>query len=105
VLAPSKLPSDLPRIEAPDDYWAQVHGAALEDDCLTFDNYLRVEHPYVEQWWERHWDLAEPLLDDPRYEHIRFQVFDAEDLAYRYVVTAIETTSQTITLVEFRLLH
>lgn len=104
MLGPSKQPSNLRRVEAPDDYWAQVLGAALDDDQLTFDDYRKVEHPYVEQWWEHHWDLAERVLDDPGYDHIRVQVFDAEDLAYRYVVTAIETASRTVTLVEFRLL-
>ncbi|MGF1598812.1 MAG: hypothetical protein ACFCVK_18100 [Acidimicrobiales bacterium] len=91
------------RVEAPDDYWAQVIASALADDRLTFDDFRRIEHLYVEQWWGRHWDLADRLLDGPGYDHIRVNVFDAEDLVYRFVVTAIEDTVGTIVLVEFRL--
>ena len=36
------------------------------------------------------WDLADRLLDDRDYDHIRVNVFDAEDLVYRYAVTAVE---------------
>lgn len=57
----------------------------------------------MEQWWERHWDLAEPLLDEPAFGHVRAYVFDAEDLAYRYVVTAFEDSVGVIVLAEFRL--
>lgn len=92
------------RVEAPDEYWAQVISSALGDDRLTFDDYRRAEHPYVEQWWGRHWDLADRLLDDPDYDHIRVNVFDAEDLVYRYVITATEDVIGTIVLVEFRLI-
>ena len=100
---PSPLPSDLRRVEAPDAYWAQVINSALADDRLSFNQYRLIEHPYVEQWWDRHWDLAEQLLDDSAHAHIRFNTFDAEDLAYRYAVTAIEGTSGAIVLAEFRL--
>jgi hypothetical protein len=61
----------LRRVEAPDDYWVQVISSALADERLTFDDYRKVEHPYVEQWWGRHWDLADRLLDDPDFDHIR----------------------------------
>ena len=82
----------------------QVIASALADERLTFDDYRRVEHPYVEQWWGRHRDLADRLLDDPDDDHIRINVFDAEDLVYRYVVTAAEDAIGTIVLVEFRLI-
>jgi hypothetical protein len=91
-------------VEAPDHYWAQVISSALSDDSFTFDNYQRAEHPYAEQWFTQHWDLAERLLDDPAYDHIRFHAFDAEDLAYRYAITAIQDPAGTIVLTEFRLL-
>ena len=78
--------------------------SALADERLSFDEYRRVEHPYVEQWWARHWDLADRLMDDPTYDHIRVNVFDAEDLAYRYVVTAFADAAGTIVVVEFRLI-
>ena len=58
-------------VEAPDHYWAQVLASAIADDRLTFNQYRLVEHPYVEQWWERHWDFAEQLLDEPAFDHVR----------------------------------
>ena len=91
-------------VEAPDHYWAQVLASAIADDRLTFNQYRLVEHPYVEQWWERHWDFAEQLLDEPAFDHVRTYVFDAEDLAYRYVVTAFEDSAGGIVLAEFRLI-
>ncbi|MGH1492150.1 MAG: hypothetical protein ACRBK7_22635 [Acidimicrobiales bacterium] len=91
------------RVEAPDAYWAQVINSALTDDRISFNQYRLVEHPYVEQWWGHHWDLAERLLDDPAYNHIRFNFFDAEDIAYRYAVTAVENDTGAVALVEFRL--
>ena len=92
-------------VEAPDAYWAQVINSALTDDRLSFDQYRVAEHPYVEQWWARHWNLAERLVDDPTYDHIRFNIFDAEDLAYRYAVTAVEKNTGAVTLIEFRLVE
>ncbi len=103
MLGRSMLLSTVRRVEAPDDYWAQVLASAIGDERLTFDQYRLVEHPYVEQWWQRHWDMAEPLMDGLANDHVRAYVFDAEDLAYRYVVTAFEDASGTIVLIEFRL--
>ncbi len=46
--------TDLRRVEAPDDSWAQVISSAVAADRLTFDDHRRVEHPYIQQWWGRH---------------------------------------------------
>lgn len=42
------------------------------------------------------WDL----LDDPSHDHIRFRVFDADDLAYRFRIIAYQTPTGTIRLIE-----
>lgn len=90
-------------VEAPGHYWAQILDSASRDNRLSFDEYRRVEHPYVEQWWERHWDLADRLLDDDKYDHIRVNVFDAEAILYRYTVIAAMNDMGAIVLIEFSL--
>ena len=46
---------------------------------------------------------SNPSLDDPTYDHIRFRVFDADDLAYRFRIIAYQTPTGAIRLIEFDL--
>lgn len=61
------------------------------------------EHPHVTRVFSLDWDLLEPILDDPTHDHIRFRVFDADDLAYRFRIIAYLTSTGTIRLIEFDL--
>lgn len=62
-----------------------------------------MSNPHVVRVFSLDWDLLEPLLDDPTHDHIRFRVFDADDLAYRFRIIAYQTPTGAIRLIEFDL--
>ena len=57
-------------------------------------------------WFGRHWDMLEPLVDDPDLVHIRFATFatfatfDGDQLRYRFRAIGLELGG-TVRLVEF----
>ena len=84
------------------EFWEQVNRAVLTIGS-SLDAYRADEHRHVVRVFSLDWDLLEPLLDDPTYDHVRFRVFDADDPAYRFRINANQTPTGTIRLVEFDL--
>lgn len=84
------------------EFWEQVNQAVLSAGS-SLAAYRADEHPHVIRVFSLDWDLLEPLLDDPTYDHIRFRVFDADNLAYRFRIIAYQTPTGTIRLIEFDL--
>lgn len=84
------------------EFWEQVNQAVLSARS-SLDAYRADEHPHVVRVFALDWDLLEPLLDEPNYSHVRFRVFDADDLAYRFRIIAYLTPTGTIRLIEFDL--
>ena len=89
-----------------DDAWPEYwEGVETETTRIgsTREAYQALDHDHVVGWFERHWELLEPLVDDPALHHIRFATFDGDQLAYRFRVIAI-AAGGTIRLVEFAVL-
>ena len=86
------------------EFWQQVEEAVAAAGA-TLRGYSSEEHPHVRRVFSLDWDLLEPLLDDVRYQHIRFRIFDADDLAYRFRVIGRLTQSGSVRLVDFSLVE
>lgn len=81
------------------DSWAAVETETLKAGSSA-EAYRRHDHGHVVSWFGRHWDLLEPLVDDPDLDYIRFATFDGDQLAYRFRVIAV-AVGGSIRLVEF----
>lgn len=80
-------------------YWEQVdEGTGRVGSSRAV--YLTLDHDHVVDWFGHHWDLLEPLVDDPQLGHIRFATFDGDQLRYRFRVIGLELGG-TVRLVEF----
>lgn len=81
------------------DYWAMVETDTIRAGS-SVDAYREHDHGHVVSWFERHWELLEPLVDDPDFGHIRFATFDGDELSYRFRVIAV-AAGGSIRLIEF----
>lgn len=81
------------------DYWHQVDAETAKVGSSRA-RYVALDHDHVVDWFTRHWNLLETLVDDPDLAHIRFATFDGDDLAYRFRVIGMEIAG-TVRLVEF----
>lgn len=86
------------------EFWQQVDRAVTTAGS-SLDTYRTDEHPHVVRVLCLDWELLEPLLDDPTYDHVRYRVFDADDLAYRFRIIACQTPTGAIRLIEFGLIE
>ena len=59
------------------DYWQQVEVVTAKVGSSRAA-YVALDHDYVVEWFARHWDLLEALVDDPDFAHIRFATFDGD---------------------------
>ena len=85
------------------EFWEHVDRAVTSVGS-SLDAYRSDEHPHVVRVFSYDWDLLETLLDDPTHDHIRFRIFDADDLAYRFRIIAYRTPAEAIRLIEFDLI-
>ena len=81
------------------EYWSAVRSGVAAVGS-TLDAYMALDRDHVVDRFVRHWDLLEPLVDDPALDHIRFATFDGDPLAYRFRVIATQLGG-TIRLVDF----
>jgi hypothetical protein len=85
------------------DYWDQVDTETAKVGSSRAA-YVALDHDHVVDWFARHWDLLEPLVDDPDLAHVRFATFDGDQLAYRFRVIGMESGG-TVRLVEFAIIE
>ena len=81
------------------EYWAEVETETTKVGS-SVDAYRAHDHAHVVAWFGRHWEMLEPLIDDPEYGHIRFATFDGDQLAFRFRVIAV-AAGGTIRLIEY----
>lgn len=84
------------------EYWIDVETETARI-ASTREAYEALDHDHVVGWFARHWELLEPLVDDPALEHVRLATFDGDQLGYRFRVIAV-AAGGTIRLVEFAVL-
>lgn len=81
------------------NYWDQVDAETVKVGSSRPAD-VALDHDHVVEWFARHWELLEPLVDDPDLAHVRFATFDGDSLLYRFRVIGMEVAG-VVRLVEF----